>query len=71
MVRDWMDCYGTPHVVCPHCGAVFEDDVYFLEASPGGGKETCDECGKMFRFDVDYTVTFTTRPLTEPIDPST
>lgn len=71
MARDWMDHSGTPHVVCPHCGVVFEDDIYFLESRPGGGKEKCEGCGKWFRFDVDYTIRFTTRPLPEPTDPST
>ena len=57
------DCWGEENAVCPYCG--YEN---YIESENYGGQddeniEECDECGKNFIYQIDYSVTFTSEPL--------
>mgnify|MGYP002521752005 CR=1 FL=1 len=51
-------------IVCPWCGyRMQDDDAYFV--SEQSGEYDCPECGKMFHFDADIEVTYSTRRVSE------
>lgn len=47
-------------IVCPWCGHHIEDDEGTF-VSEGDGEYTCDECGKVFKFQADIEVTYSTQ----------
>lgn len=57
----YIDHHATDDVVCPRCGHTMEDDGDWHDVP----RWTCEECGGMFRINIDYTYTFTTEPIAE------
>lgn len=53
------DCDGTDNIVCPFCG--YEHDPTDFGGRPGS--HSCDECQKPFRYEADYSVTYSTSCL--------
>ena len=49
------DCNGTRSIVCPHCGDQ-HDPTDFVDR----GTCNCEECGKPFRYEASYDVTYST-----------
>lgn len=52
-------------VICPWCDCQYPDPHDF----PRSGDERCDRCGKKFRVDIEYTVTYTTSKIEEAQTP--
>ena len=60
--REPVDCDSG--VQCPHCGAEYTDDLHSITAidSPFD----CDACGKTCMVRGEWSVTYTSTPITEP-----
>jgi hypothetical protein len=49
----------TSELVCPYCGHPHEDDGEMNEA----GDHQCSSCDKHFKYEVDYSVSYTSRQV--------
>lgn len=49
------------NLVCPYCGYEDEDAGDYLETDHG--EWSCDECGKVFSFQADYSITWCTSKI--------
>lgn len=58
-VVEEIDCSATEEIVCPHCGYQFSDSHEY-EINCGYSSIDCDNCGELFKVEVDYRVTYTT-----------
>ena len=44
-MAEWIEVYT--HIKCPHCGAEFSDEIYFMPAYPNWHyPHFCPDCGK-------------------------
>ena len=48
-------------IVCPWCAHEHED----VDWSPEGGDGRCEKCGQAFRFEAEFTVSWTTQRIEE------
>lgn len=55
-----IDTTGTDEIVCPHCGHEHGDS---WEQSRDDGEFDCCECGRLFRYSRDISVTYSTFPI--------
>ena len=46
-------------IVCPYCGYRMADDYGYFERQ-GNGEEKCSQCRKIFNFEVNIEVTYST-----------
>ncbi len=53
------DVNDTDNIVCPYCGE--EHDPTDFDGR--GGSHSCDNCHKAFRYEADYSVTYSTSCL--------
>lgn len=65
MAKQDIDHECTDNIVCPHCGAAFEDDGHYFPYNSDTLKDDCYECGKPFQAHREFSVYYTTEPLTE------
>lgn len=62
MNDDEIDTWQTDDPTCPWCGYVDSDsDDYYLKKTEG--KQQCDNCGRWFSWDAEYSVSFYTRKI--------
>jgi uncharacterized Zn-finger protein len=53
--KDKKEVTNEKYVICPYCGSHYgEDDLH--EST----ELTCDECGKKFKLEVEYDITYST-----------
>jgi transcription elongation factor Elf1 len=55
------DTDSTDEVTCPHCGHEHSDSFEYGHPASDTGTADCDECGKSFKWQCEYTITYTTR----------
>lgn len=55
---DEIDTWLTDELICPHCGA-----ENYAEPGDPDGVTMCCECGRVFEFERDYTVYYTSRKV--------
>jgi len=60
-----IETWCTDKMVCPYCGCVVDDTDYHIGESDDTG--TCEECGRDFGLEIEYSPTFYTRKLDEGI----
>ena len=53
----------TDDVVCPHCGQTHNGDSVFDGSSSDMTTQDCDECGRTFSVQRDWSVCYITRLL--------
>ena len=54
------DTWCTDKMICPYCGHVVDDTEY--HASPDSDSTgTCDECGKEFDLEIEYSASYYTK----------
>lgn len=58
------ETYDESDIVCPWCGYHIQDDEGTF-VSESDGEYECDECGKVFKFQADVTVTYSTQRVTD------
>jgi uncharacterized Zn-finger protein len=56
-MTDEIDTISTDNLICPYCGREYEDEAGELHRTPH--ELTCDECGKKFSYEIEYSWTFT------------
>lgn len=54
-----IDHHYTDELVCPYCGEKHEDDGEMNEP----GEHQCQRCDKHFKYDVDYSKSFTSKQV--------
>jgi len=53
--KDKKEVTGEKYIICPYCGEHYgEDDLH------DSMDLTCDECGKKFKMEVEYNITYST-----------
>lgn len=57
-----IDHNSTESVVCPHCGHAHDYTDYGTDGVYHG-TEDCEKCGKTFRWDADFSVSFSTSKI--------
>lgn len=57
----YYDTSSDKYIICPYCGNYFEDDAG--DPFTDGSTWECDECGKEFTIDVEWTVSYSTRKM--------
>lgn len=55
---DYLHSY-SPEIICPYCGYEYSDSWEMIDS----GNETCEECGKEFKFERDVEVSYSTYKL--------
>jgi DNA-directed RNA polymerase subunit RPC12/RpoP len=55
-----IECWGTDEIVCPHCGHEMSDSWEYLDGNRTKGSADCGECEKTFKWEAEYSVTYTT-----------
>lgn len=55
-----IDTSGTDHLVCPYCGYVDQDS---WELSDSDDEYECPKCGKVFAYEREYILSYTSRRL--------
>lgn len=62
MNEDEIDTWQTDNPTCPYCGYEYQDMEGFIDGTDG--KEQCVECGKLLKWEAEYSVSFFTKKLT-------
>lgn len=58
------DTDGTQEMVCPHCGHEHGDTwELFSDIHSNTATTDCDECGKIFEVEANWSVDYTTRAV--------
>jgi transcription elongation factor Elf1 len=59
MTDQEIDCWGTDEVVCPYCGHKHSDSHEFFGDTHNSADIECNECGKKFHCEAEYSVDYT------------
>ena len=54
----------TRHIICPHCGNEVDSTDYAIDGLLKG-EETCEECGKKYKYEVNFETTWITTKISE------
>lgn len=65
MDKKEIDHVWTSNIVCPHCGAEWEDDGHYFPGNSDRLEDECYVCGGRFQAERDFCVYYTTTPLEE------
>lgn len=58
------DHYCTDEVVCPYCGLEYSESYEFFDRNNHSSvRHTCDDCGREFEIERDFSVTYSTSPI--------
>ena len=63
MPEEEIDHEYTDEIVCPYCGYMHDCSWEFDER---GGDISCEECHNEFEYEVDYSISYTTRKKEVP-----
>lgn len=67
-IIDELDCCCTDNPVCPYCG--YEEHESW-EISDKETQYSCDECGKIYRIEQEFSRTFSSSKTCQPNDEHT
>ena len=60
---DEIDHEYTDEIVCPWCGHKYEASHELFEGHQTSTKDDCQECGKPFHVECEYSVTYNTKKI--------